>query len=692
MVIISRRRAVAELIVLSFIVLFQELALIRWFSGQVRVLAYFPNIVLISAFLGLGIGSLRAGKRSLLWLWPIALLALLVTAVLLANVAFTSQSVSEHLWLLYYDIPNAPVIKDVRPPLIIAFILCALVFISLGQMVGERLHLFSTGKQSLWGYTADLSGSLLGVVLFGVASFLQTFPVIWFAAFLLPGIWFFLRRGKISAVIYIFATVAALTLVVQTEKAQYYSPYYALKAITEPSGGVNILANGSLHQYAAPLSKKHHSTTEYDAAIQAGYPFPYEHMTFAPKHVLVLGAGSGNDVTVALEHGAKRVDAVEIDPVIIDLGRRLHPEKPYSSPRVRIINKDAREYLRNTKERYDLIVFGTLDSMTRLSALSNVRLDNFVYTRECLEAAHNRLTPRGGVALYFMVGSLNIHNKLFGMLNDTFGKPPAVLKRHYKLFNEVFLSGPAFDHIHTNVAVNEAMLGLARLTELPTDDWPYLYLERRGVSNFYLGMIAIFVILSIGGIYLAAPQMFSRARSAVDGEMFFFGLAFLLLETKLVTQMNLVWGATWLTSAVVFAAILLMILLGTILMQMRPLMTPLPEIGLLSTLLLTYMVPTQWLLWHDIGTRLALSILFVGLPIFFASICFAIRFRNRSAQEVAFGWNLLGAVVGGLLEYISMAIGLRALTLVAMVAYLLAFLIGRQKAEVSPEPQRFIEN
>jgi hypothetical protein len=689
---IARRRAVAELVTLSFIVLFQELALIRWFPGQVRVLAYFPNIVLISAFLGLGIGSLRAGKRSLLWLWPISLLALLGIAVLLSNVAFTSQSVSEHLWLLYYDIPNAPVINDVRPPLIIAFILCALVFVSLGQMVGERLHIFSTGKHSLWGYAADLSGSLLGVLLFGVASFLQTFPVVWFAAFLLPGIWFFLRRGKISAVIYIVATATALTLVVQTEKAQHYSPYYALRAITESSGGVNILANGSLHQYAAPLSKKRHPTTEYDTAIQAGYPFPYEHMTFTPKHVLVLGAGSGNDVTVALEHGAERVDAVEIDPVIIDLGRRLHPEKPYSSPHVRIINKDAREYLRNTKETYDLIVFGTLDSMTRLSALSNVRLDNFVYTRECLESARNRLTPHGGIALYFMVGSLNIHNKLFGMLNDTFGKPPAVLKRHYKLFNEVFLSGPAFDHIHTSVAVNEVMLDLARQTELPTDDWPYLYLERRGVSSFYLGMIAIFVVLSIGGIYLAAPQMFRGATSSVDGEMFFFGLAFLLLETKLVTQMNLVWGSTWLTSAVVFAAILLMILLGTILMQMRPLGTPLPEIGLLSTLLLTYLVPTQWLLWQDIGTRLALSILFVGLPIFFASICFAIRFRNRNAQEIAFGWNLLGAVVGGLLEYISMSLGFRALTLVAMVAYLLAFLIGRQITEVPPEPQRATEN
>ena len=57
-----------ELVLVSFIVLFQELALIRWIPTQVRVAAYFPNLVLISAFLGLGIGCLRAGRRSLMWL------------------------------------------------------------------------------------------------------------------------------------------------------------------------------------------------------------------------------------------------------------------------------------------------------------------------------------------------------------------------------------------------------------------------------------------------------------------------------------------------------------------------------------------------------------------------------------------------------------------------------------------------
>jgi hypothetical protein len=258
-----------------------------------------------------------------------------------------------------------------------------------------------------------------------------------------------------------------------------------------------------------------------------------------------------------------------------------------------------------------------------------------------------------------------------------------VWNKHCHLFNAIFLSGPAFDHLYSGASSDTKQLESARRqTELPTDDWPYLYLKKRGVSGFYLSMIALFTILSIAGICCAEPRMLRSVKSSVDGEMFFFGMAFLLIETRLVTQMNLVWGATWLTSAIVFASILFMVLLGTVLMQMRPLASPIPEIGLFGALLLTYMAPTQQLLSQNISLRLALSVLFAGLPIFFASICFAIRFKKRNDQETAFGWNLLGAVIGGLLEFLSMAIGLRSLTIIAMACYGAAILAGRNRLSV----------
>ena len=76
--------------------------------------------------------------------------------------------------------------------------------------------------------------------------------------------------------------------------------------------------------------------------------------------------------------------------------------------------------------------------------------------------------------------------------------------------------------------------------------------------------------------------------------------------------------------------------------------------------------------------RFGLSALLVGGPIFFASLCFALIFRQRQDARLAFGWNLLGAVAGGLLETLSMVVGLRLLLLLALGPYLLAALIRRR--------------
>jgi hypothetical protein len=235
----------------------------------------------------------------------------------------------------------------------------------------------------------------------------------------------------------------------------------------------------------------------------------------------VLGAGTGNDVATLLQMGAESVDAVEIDPEILRMGRERHPNHPYSSPRVRVFNTDARSVLNGTPERYDLIVFGTLDSMTRLSALSNVRLDNFMYTRECLEAARRRLGPKGGIVLYFMVGANYIDARLLGLLTNTFEQVPFASMDHYRLFNRALMAGPAFDHLQgearrENVPrLREALLSQV---EVPSDDWPYLYLSGRGISRFYVSMIASILALSVFAVALVSPRVRLGLRSghAVD--------------------------------------------------------------------------------------------------------------------------------------------------------------------------------
>ena len=122
---------------------------------------------------------------------------------------------------------------------------------------------------------------------------------------------------------------------------------------------------------------------------------------------------------------AGHVEAIEIDPAILVVGKSSHPEKPYENPRVHPVVKDARSFLRRTDQKFDLIVYGLLDSHTLLSHGSSVRLDSFVYTVEGLREARNRLKSDGVLSLSFSVLSDALGRKIYLMMQSVFdGRPP----------------------------------------------------------------------------------------------------------------------------------------------------------------------------------------------------------------------------------------------------------------------------
>lgn len=687
----SNRVLAAELVIASFLVLFQELTLIRWAATQVRVISYFPNVILLSAFLGLGIGCLRAKTRSLLWFWPVSLLVLAVSVFFMGNIVFTQSTPTEHLWLLYYDLPRtAFTIRSIEFPILVTFVLSALTFVSLGQVVAVRLQAFSERGNPLLGYSYDLTGSLLGVIAFAAVSISGLRPVYWFAAIGLLGAVFFVRQ-RWGAALYAALVGVVLFLAGHMDHADAYSPYYALRKITHPGdSAVSVLTNGSIHQVALEMNRAAPSMSEYNTVAREGYHLPYSLMKPGIKSALVLGSGTGNDVAVMLDEGVEHIDAVEIDPVILKWGA-LHPDNPYASPRVTAHNTDARSFLNNSQRKYDLIVFGTLDSQTRLSALSSVRLDNFVYTRETIVAAKKLLNPDGGLVLYFLVSSDYIGLRIAGMLTEAFGEMPLTYIKHHKLFSIAFMSGKAFAHQRTPdlVAQGETFKNnvLPNL-DLPCDDWPYLYLEQRRVGSFYLLIMAAIAALSVIGVFASSEALRKAPRQGgfIDGEMFLFGLAFLLMETRSVTALNLIWGATWLTSAVVFGAVLLMALCATLVAKARAISFKAAVLGLAVSLLAAYAIPIDMGLSYSVALKLIFSLITVGTPIFFASLGFAALFKTRTDADHAFGWNLLGAVFGGLLEFFSMSVGLKALLLIALVAYMLAALLWvRRQKQPAPE-------
>ena len=161
------------------------------------------------------------------------------------------------------------------------------------------------------------------------------------------------------------------------------------------------------------------------AHLRDQYLLPYA-LKPSPRQVLVLGSGGGMDVEAALLSGAEHVDAVDIDPVLIDLARAYSAADVYASPRVRVHVDDARAYLQRAHRSYDLVVFGFLDSQALSSYMSNLRLDGYTYTVEGLRRAHDLLNPGGMMAVSFAAAQPWLGPKLSEMLRQATGREPIV--------------------------------------------------------------------------------------------------------------------------------------------------------------------------------------------------------------------------------------------------------------------------
>ncbi|HVP10513.1 MAG TPA: hypothetical protein VMV94_04905 [Phycisphaerae bacterium] len=705
-----------DLALASVLGLFLEVALIRWHGTEFRACAYFKNITLLACFLGLGLGFARARRPVATFPVMLGLLALQVLFMDVLSLADADRAIrnpisTEVLWGI------ASVTQAVHLVLFYGFftalfVSSIVIFIPIGQLTGRLME----SDAPLASYTINLIGSIAGVVLFGLVSYLWLPPVIWFGITALLGLWLS-RHSRVGLVAGGCAAAIMLAWVGYEPRLgvhDIYSPYQRLEYKVDnarlPNGrlvkqGVWVSANKTYYMQGMDLSNDF--VAKWAGQLEAvwhksrWYNLPYQFKQ-APGNILIVGSGAGNDIAAAVRNGAGHIDAVEIDPAIRWIGEIYHPESPYQAPQVRVVTNDARAFMRRAEPgQYDLIIFGLLDSHTLLSGMASIRLDNFVYTQESMNDAKRLLKPGGLLCLSFaMKPEHPFSARLYKMLTTSFGHPPRTFgfERQDTMFVVGLESGdvaaPAAEarpastppdagegtgatlrsgHSEQEAAVPETTdvvaATAARLDPPPAeDDWPFPFLPDRTWAAFprpYSYLIGVLVLISTVWVLGTAER-----GSGLSGHFFFLGGAFLLIETKGITELALVFGTTWVVTSVVITAILVLILFANWTVHVLGATRPhIAYLGLMASLLAGYLIPVQSLLDRGFVTAAVASSLLLCLPLYFAGIVFATSLKQCRSLPAAFASNLLGAILGGLCEYMSMVTGFRSLYLAGMVLY-----------------------
>jgi SAM-dependent methyltransferase len=652
-------RSPVRLFLLSSTLLFAELLVIRWIPANVIYVGFFRNFLLMASFLGIGLGILwgRNPGRVQLPIFGPLLLAVAVL-VMTGRVSIQMQSPGEIFFGLSEN--TAADVNFIVLPVLVALV--ALLMAGLAVPLGGLLK----SMQPLRAYTWDIVGSMAGIAAFTVLSGLGTSPVVWFLVLgvllLLGGLGAGITRASLITGVTFGATI--LVVFLSAKPNQIWSPYYRIDLYG--SGGIEAIdVNGIPHQAMWPVD-----TALKDPIYAQVYDW-FPDRTF--DNVLIIGAGSGTDVAAALAKGAKHVDAVEIDPTIQRIGVERHPSRPYDDPRVTRINDDGRAFIRRTTDKYDLVIFALPDSLTLVSTSANLRLESFLFTEEAFKEVRDRLAPGGVFALYNFYREDWLPTKIAGMLQSAFGSQP--IARLYGGAAATLAVGPGIDAVGGRPPGGSIdALDLANAPRAATDDWPFLYLIEPYVAPYYLGALVLILAFAAFMVWRAAKGSGTSLRR-FSPHFFLLGVAFLLLETRSLVTFSLLFGSTWIVNSLVFFAVLASVLLAVAINARFRIRNPLPlYIGLLVSIALAYALPAGSLLVEPAWLRYLLAATLAFAPVFFANLVFSHSFRDTYTADMAFASNLLGAMVGGAVEYVGLLTGYQSLLLIVAALYVCAWL------------------
>lgn len=676
----------------SFLVLFLEVALIRWMPAYIRLLAYFSNFILLASFLGIGIGCLLAPARARLFAWFPLLQFAVVAVVYFFRLEVAIPSSTD----IFFSsgTPQKVVTVESTYLLPVLFLVVGALFAAVAQRMGREMATLAP----LRAYTINILGSLAGVATFAVMSWRQLSPTWWFGVAFVAAIPLLFSvdaaataagdsRIARAAILDVILLGGSLMLIALLTKDTIWSPYYKITLQQRP-GETVVEVNNIFHQSMAHVDQK-----EYF------YRWPYMVFGNTFKNVLILGAGSGTDVASALEHGVQHVDAVEIDPAIIRIGRRWHPDHPYSDPRVTVINDDARHYLRTTKKKYDLVVFALIDSLTLQSSFSGVRLESYMFTRESFDAVRDHLTDNGLLVIYNYFRERWLVDRLANTAAAAFGHEPYVHVHERQAYLGVLMAGPRLAELKTPPPIPNRVLSFGQShgeslgqilvrdpsIEPATDDWPFLYMKDRSLPEHYaivLVMILAFSIVAVAAAMRAQPTGLMAGGRRWSWQFFLLGAGFMLLETKSIIQFALLWGSTWIVASLAIASVLAMALVANFIVDRKEIRGG-ASVGvvLVALLVVNYFVPIGRVTFASRGAESVFYALLEFSPILCAGLLFGSAIKRSPSVARDYGVNLLGAMFGGVAEYLSLVTGFRMLLFVIAICYIGAVIARHTEAE-----------
>jgi spermidine synthase len=692
--------------------LYLEMVMVRWHSSCMHTFGVFKNVSMLSCFLGLGIGYAIAGRsRAIRFhiILPLIALQCLVFAIISRTRLgrLSLNPIAEHYIMWQSDWRWWCEGLFGNFVLATTFLVNAVMFIPIGHLTGELMRRVS----QLTGYSLNLAGSIAGVGLFVLLSAFWTPPIVWMGIASAVLVWLYVMTslgghasqprnytvheasswengGAAGTMVYrpfvvglasLASMLIALGIMDRAGVQVLYSPYQTIACELGPDSKYPCVARITVNQasFQRVLNLSLNSQHENASLQRIAQYYDLPHQVKPNAHnVLVVGAGSGNDVAAALRASAASVTAVEIDPTILFLGERLHPERPYADPRVHIVNNDARTFLRNSHDRFDMIVYGLLDSHTMHGSMANVRLDSFVYTVEAFREAGAHLSDDGLLAVTFAVMTPQQGKKLYTMLECAFGgHAPRSFEVGYD-GGVMMLAGPAADQLpETLGGLKETTSRFADqrlVAESSTDDWPFFYMPRRTYPLTYALMIL--VLLAISGAMIYGMVGLPKRTGELFGPFFFLGAGFMLIETKAITQLGLAWGNNWRVLAFVIVSIMVLAFGANVWVMRRG---PAPRAGSFALLVGSLLAGTvlSWAIssgWQIPVPKLTLT-LALTLPLCFSGLIFSSELARGADLSRALASNLFGAMLGGFLEYNAMYFGYSSLTWLGLAIYAAAF-------------------